>query len=82
MLCSFMNIFQSKFRFSATEHPYYSTIVVIRKEQMSVFSINIMRSLIKLLNMRGPRIEPWCITVEISIHLLIADPIFTLCFRF
>ena len=25
--CSFMNIFQSKFRLSAAEHPYYSTIV-------------------------------------------------------
>ena len=52
------------------------------KLQMSVFSINIMRSLIKLLNMRGPRIELWGIPVKISIHLLIADPIFTLCFRF
>ena len=52
------------------------------KLQMSVFSINIMRSLIKILNMRGPRIEPWGIPVKISIHSLIADPIFTLCFRF
>ena len=42
---------------------------------MPVFSINIMRSLTKLLNMREPRIEPWGITIEISIHLLIADPV-------
>ena len=32
--------------------------------------------------MRGPRIEPWGILVKISIHSLIADPIFTLCFQF
>ena len=32
--------------------------------------------------MRGPRIEPWGIPVKISKHLLIADPIFTPCFRF
>ena len=36
----------------------------------------------KTLNMREPRIEPWGVTVKISIHALIADPIFTLCFRF
>ena len=42
----------------------------------------IMRSLIKILKMRGPKIEPWSIPVKISIHLLIADPIFTLFFRF
>ena len=41
-----------------------------------------MRSLIKALNMRGPRIELWGISVKISIHSFIADPIFTLCFRF
>ena len=52
------------------------------KMQMSVFSMNIMRSLIKILNMRGARIEPWGIPVKISIHSLIADPIFTLCFQF
>ena len=50
------------------------------KLQMSVFSINIMRSLIKTLNIRGSRIEPWGIPVKISIHLLIPDPIFTLRF--
>ena len=48
--------------------------------QMPVFSINVMRLLIKILNMRGPRIEPWGIPVKISIHSLIADPIFTLSF--
>ena len=46
------------------------------------FSINIMRWFIKILNMRGPRTEPWGITVKISIHLLIADSTFTRCFRF
>ena len=45
---------------------------------MSVFSINTMRSLIKIMNMSGPRIELWGIPVKISIHSLIADPIFTL----
>ena len=35
-----------------------------------------------MFNMRGPRIEPWGIPVEISIHSLIPHPIFTLCFRF
>ena len=40
------------------------------KLQMSVFSINIMRSLIKILNMRGPRIEPWGIPV--ILFLLVA----------
>ena len=52
------------------------------KLQMSVFSIKIMRLLIKILNMRGPRIEPWGIPVKISIYLLMADPIFTCCFQF
>ena len=37
-----------------------------------------MRSLIKIFDMGGPRIEPWGIPVKISIHSLIADPIFTL----
>ena len=32
--------------------------------------------------MKGPRIEPWGIPVKISIHSLIVDPIFILCFRF
>ena len=50
------------------------------KLQMSDFSINTMRSLMKILNMRGPRIEPWGIPVKVSIHFLIADPIFTFCF--
>ena len=36
----------------------------------------------KILNMREPRIEPWGVAVKISIHARIADPIFTLCFRF
>ena len=38
------------------------------KLQMSDFSINIMRLFIKILNMRGRRIEPWGIPVKISIH--------------
>ena len=38
---------------------------------MSVFSINIMGSLIKILNMRRPRVEPWGILVKISIYWLI-----------
>ena len=52
------------------------------KLQMSDFSINITSSLIKILNMRGPRTEPWGMPVKISIHSLMADPIYTLCFRF
>ena len=32
--------------------------------------------------MREPRIESWEVPVKISIYALIADPIFTLCFRF
>ena len=36
----------------------------------------------KILNMREPRIEPWGVAVKISIHALIADPIFTLRFCF
>ena len=55
-------------------------VLSCRKLQMSVFSINIMRSLIKILNMRGPKIEPSSIPVKISIHSLIPDPIF--CFPF
>ena len=51
------------------------------KLQMSDFSINIMRSLMKILNMRGPRIEPLGIPVKVSIHSLIADPIFTFAFN-
>ena len=47
---------------------------------MSAFSINIIRSLIEILNMREPRIEYLEYPVKISIHLLIADPIFALCF--
>ena len=35
----------------------------------------------KLLNMRGPRVEPWEIPVKISIHLLIADLVFTTWFK-
>ena len=31
-----------------------------------------------MLNITGPRIEPWGIPVKISIHSLIADPIFSL----
>ena len=40
-----------------------------------------MRSLMKILNMRGPRIEPWGIPVKVPIHSLIADPIFTFAFN-
>ena len=36
---------------------------------MSDISINIMRSVIKTLNMRGPRIEPWGFRVKISVPL-------------
>ena len=36
----------------------------------------------KTLKMREPRKEPWVAPVRISIHALIADPIFNLCFRF
>ena len=50
--------------------------------QMWVFSIKTMNLLIKILNTRRPRIEPWGIPVKVSIHSLIADPIFTFCFRF
>ena len=50
------------------------------KLQKSVFSMNAMRLLIKILNMCGPRIEPWGIPVKISIHSLIADHIFTISF--
>ena len=32
-----------------------------------------MRSFLKILNMRGPRMKPWGIPVKISIHSLIAD---------
>ena len=49
---------------------------------MSDFSVNIMRLSVKILNMRGPRTEPWVISVDISIHWVIADPTFTFSFRF
>ena len=49
---------------------------------MSDFSINVMRLLIKLWNMKGPKIKPWGIPVKICIYTLIADPMFTICFRF
>ena len=52
------------------------------KLQMSDFSINIMRSLIKILNAKGLRIEPLGTPVKISIGSLMADPIFTLSSRF
>ena len=52
------------------------------KLQISVFSIKIRRSLMKISNMRGPRIETWGIPVKIPIDLLLADPIFTFCFQF
>ena len=56
-------------------------VLSFAKLQISDFSVNIMRSLIKILNMRGPRTDSWGTPVKISIHSLIADPIFTLCFR-
>ena len=56
-------------------------VLLSAKLQMLVLSINIMKSLTKILNMRGPRIEPWGIPF-ISIHSLIADPKFTCCFQF
>ena len=43
---------------------------------MSVFSMNIMRFLIKILNMSGPRTEHCGIQVKISNHSVMADPIF------
>ena len=42
---------------------------------MPDFSTNIMRSLMKTLNMRKPRIELWSVPLKTSIHALIADPI-------
>ena len=41
------------------------------KLKMSVFSINIIRSSIKLLNMRGPRTEPWGFQKNICETILI-----------
>ena len=53
-------------------------VLSFAKLQISDFSVNIMRSLIKILNMRRPRTDPWGAPVKVSIHSLIADPIFTL----
>ena len=47
---------------------------------MLAFPIKIKISLIKILNIREPKTEPWEIPVKISIHLLTAEPIFTFSF--
>ena len=62
-------------------------LVIIRKVanvSFQFFSLKIMRLLIKILTMRGPRViqEYWGIPVKISIHSVISDPVFTFCFRF
>ena len=69
-------------QFSCTDRLGLDLYKVFSYEKISDLSINTVRSLIKILNMREPRIEHWGIPVKISIYSFIADPIFTLCFRF
>ena len=49
---------------------------------MSDFSINIKKNVNKNIEYERTKIKPWGIPVKISIHSLITDPIFTLCFQF
>ena len=69
-------------QFSTTDRLGLDFHKVLSSAKLQIFSINITRSLIKILNIRRTEIKPWGIPIKISICSLIADPIFTLCFRF